>query len=109
MKTLRWGIVGLGRIAHLFTQDLQLLQNHEIVAVASRSSEKAQAFAQKYGVKTSYGSYQALFQDANVDIVYVATPHNSHASLSIAAMKAKKHVLCEKPLAINTTQVMQMV
>ncbi|MFK7905499.1 MAG: Gfo/Idh/MocA family protein, partial [Chitinophagales bacterium] len=109
LQTLQWGIIGLGKIAHSFCQDLQLVDNTAIAAVASRSTAKAEKFAAEYGAAKSYGSYQELFEDPNVDIVYIATPHDSHAEWSIAAMNAKKHVLCEKPLGVNQSQVKAMV
>lgn len=108
-QELRWGILGLGSIAHQFVQDLQLLDNHKVVAVASRTMSKAANFAKKYKVKKHYGLYETLLVDPDVDIIYVATPHNSHAEYSIAAMEEGKHVLCEKPLAVNRKQVAEMV
>ena len=109
MKTLKWGIVGLGNIAHAFVKDLQLLKGHAVTACASRSESRAELFARYYDIPRSYGSYSELFQDAQVDIVYIATPHDSHAALSIAAMQQKKHVLCEKPLAVNAKQVRSII
>ncbi len=106
---LKWGIVGLGRIANQFIQDLQLLPDTSVVAVAARDHDRAKKFAHTYGVARSYGSYSRLFQDPEVDIVYIATPHNSHAVLSIEAMQAGKHVLCEKPLAVNKAEVETMI
>ena len=106
---LRWGIVGLGNIAHQFMEDLRLVEKAQAVAVASRTVKKAAEFAGRYGVKKYYANYHKLFEDPEVDIVYIATPHDSHAGLSIAAMDAGKHVLCEKPLAVNRQQVESMV
>ncbi len=108
-RMIKWGILGLGKIANSFTKDLLLLENGHLQAVASRSAEKAQDFAQKYGAKTAHSTYEALFADSEVDIIYIATPHDSHAEWSIAAMNAGKHVLCEKPLAINKQQVQTMI
>ena len=109
MKNIKWGIVGLGGIAHDFVKDLLLVQDTSIAAVASRTLEKAKNFAQKYGVSKAYGSYTELFQDPEVDIVYIATPHDSHTALSVEAMDAGKHVLCEKPLAVNEIQVKNII
>ncbi len=106
---IRWGIVGLGNIAHKFAQDLQLVDDGELYAVASRSMSKAQEFSDTYDAKAAYGSYEALFNDSNVDIVYIATPHNYHEALSIMALKNKQAVLCEKPIAVNTTGVKNMI
>ena len=101
LNKIKWGIIGCGNIANKFCSDLTLIEDALIVAVASRSSEKAEDFAKMHNAKTAYGSYDELFLDKNVDVVYIATPHVSHAALTIQAMKNGKHVLCEKPLALN--------
>ena len=106
---LRWGIIGLGKIAHKFVKDLLLIDTCELVAVASRSIEKAEEFGRTYGASNSYGTYEALFKDENVDIVYIGTPHNSHMTYALEAMQNGKHVLCEKPLAISRNQVEKLV
>lgn len=106
---LRWGIIGCGKIANHFANDLKLVGGHHLQAVASRSSAKADAFSKEHNASSAYGSYDLLFQDKEVDVVYVATPHNSHMEWAIAAMNHKKHVLCEKPLAVNKSQVTAMV
>lgn len=106
---IRWGIVGLGRIAKLFAEDLRLVKEGELVAVASSSLERAKDFAETFGAQTFYGDYESMFQDENVDIVYVATLHHTHTSVSIAAMNHGKHVLCEKPVAINTAETQDMI
>ncbi len=108
-RKINWGIIGLGKIAQKFVNDLKLLDNIELEAVASRDLTKAEAFAATYDAKKSYGSYEALLQDNFVDIVYIATPHNSHAQIAILALEHKKAVLCEKPFAINKQQVFKMI
>ena len=108
-SSIRWGFVGLGRIAHAFARDLALFEDADLVAVGSRSESNAQSFADEHGAHRAYGSYQAVISDPDVDIVYVATPHRTHADLSIAAMEAGKHVLCEKPVAINMDEAQSMV
>lgn len=108
-KNYNWGIIGCGGIANKFAPDLVLNASASIAAVASRSLEKAHAFADKHGVKKAYGSYQELFNDPTIDIVYIATPHVSHAALSIEALKHGKHVLCEKPLAINAKETEEII
>jgi len=100
-KKIKWGIIGCGKIAHKFANDLALVDNTELTAVASRSLKKASEFSQKYNALKAYGSYDELFSDTDVDIVYIATPHTLHAELSIKAMENNKHVLCEKPLSLN--------
>ncbi|MEM7105783.1 MAG: Gfo/Idh/MocA family oxidoreductase [Bacteroidota bacterium] len=104
-SALKWGIIGLGNIAHQFAKDLQLVEGSKIVSVASRNLSKAFEFGAEYGVVKCYGNYNEILDDPDVDIVYVATPHNSHVTLSVAAMNAGKHVLCEKPLAVNKHEV----
>ena len=108
-KKIKWGIIGLGKIAQKFVNDLLLLDTVELEAVASRDFEKAETFATTYHSKKFYGSYEALFLDKFVDIVYIATPNNSHAQLTILALEHKKAVLCEKPFAINQQQVFKMI
>ena len=106
---INWGIIGAGNIAHTFSKDLNLVKNGKLVAVASRSLEKARNFADEYNAPLAFGSYEELFQCEDVDVIYIATPHMNHADLSIAAMKAGKNVLCEKPAGVNKAQVLEMV
>lgn len=106
---VKWGIVGLGKIAHQFAKELLLVDDAEICAVASRSIEKATDFANQYNCKNAYASYDEIFKDKNIDIVYIATPHDSHAELSIKAMQNNKHVLCEKPLALRYEDAWKMI
>lgn len=108
-KKIRWGIVGLGRIAKLFADDLLLVRDAELVAVASTNMERAKAFAAQYGVSDFYDNYEDLFHNEAVDVVYIATLHHTHASVSIAAMNRQKHVLCEKPIAVNAKDAKDMV
>ena len=108
--SIRWGIIGLGNIAHQFVQDLLLVDDAIVQAVAARNANKAKEFAKTYGKEiTAYGSYQEVFNDPDVDIVYIATPHSSHAALSIQALDSGKAVLCEKPVALNHAQAKAMV
>ena len=108
IQKIKWGIIGLGNIANQFAADLKLLQDAELVAVASRNINKANEFAQQYNSSKAYDSYDALFEDENVDIIYIATPHNSHAELSIKALENGKHVLCEKPIALSYKDAVRM-
>lgn len=109
MRKVYWGIVGLGNIAHSFVKDLMLIKEAKLVSVASRSLENSKRFAEKYQVEHYYSSYDALFKDEKVDIVYVATTNESHAELTIKALEHGKHVLCEKPVALNLEQAKKMV
>ena len=105
METVvRWGVVGLGRIAHKFAEDLALFEDAELVAVGSRSLENAHRFASQHGAREAFDCYEAVWTHPDVDIVYVATPHHQHAELSKAALAHGKHVLCEKPVAINAKE-----
>lgn len=106
---VRWGIVGAGKIAHTFSKDLALVPGGKLIAVGSRSLDKAKEFAQEYEAPYSFGSYDDLFECEAVDVVYIATPHTNHSALAIKAMEAGKHVLCEKPMGINKGEVEQMV
>jgi predicted dehydrogenase len=108
-ETIKWGIVGPGKIAHKFAADLLLVDRAELTAVASRHLERAQAFAQTYGVTEAYGSYEELFSESQVDVVYIATPHTSHAQLSMAALQNGKAVLCEKPMGMNRAEVASVI
>lgn len=109
MNKVKWGIIGLGKIAHQFAQELLLVEEAEIAGVASRDLEKATEFAQMYNCKKAYGSYDAIINDQEIDILYIATPHNSHALWTIKALENNKHVLCEKPIALNYTDALQMI
>lgn len=108
-KTIRWGIAGPGKIARSFADDLKLVSNAKLTAVGSRNYDRASGFAKEYNAPFAYGSYQELFTSQEVDVIYIATPHTSHAELSIAAMEQGKHVLCEKPLATNKQDVERMI
>ena len=108
-KNIRWGIIGLGNIANKFATDLATIENAELVAVASRSQENADEFAKKYNSKKAYNSYLDLAKDAEVDAVYIATPHSFHKEHTILCLKNKKAVLCEKPFAMNLQEVEEMI
>lgn len=104
MNKVRWGIVATGGIARKFAaacvSESRRSGKSVLAGVASRDSAKASAFAAEWGIPASYGSYEGLFSDPGIDAVYIATPHNSHAELSVAALKAGKAVLCEKPVSL---------
>jgi predicted dehydrogenase len=97
--TIRWGILGTGGIARTFTEDLLLLghEGHEVRAVGSRAPETAEAFAGRYDIGRAYGSYAELAADDDIDVVYVATPHNGHHSAARTCLEAGRAVLVEKP------------
>ncbi len=107
--TIRWGIIGPGKIAHNFAKDLKLVSDGGLTAVASRNIEKAELFAKEYNAKHAFGSYEELFNCDEVDVIYIATPHTLHAQWSIMAMDHGKHVLCEKPMGVNLSEVEKMI
>ncbi len=109
MEKIRWGILGLGTIAKAFVTGLRVVTDAEVVAVGSRSLEKAQAFAADYHVPRAHGSYAALVADPDVDVIYIATPHPMHLGDVELCLNAGKAVLCEKPMAVNCKQVERMV
>ncbi|NQX78367.1 Gfo/Idh/MocA family oxidoreductase [Gilvibacter sp.] len=106
---IRFGIIGLGKIAGRFADDLKLHPEATLQAVASRTTKKARSFAAQHDATTSYGSYDALFKDAQVDVVYIATPNHLHYQNCMEALEAGKHVICEKPFALDAAQVRKMI
>ena len=108
MEKVRWGIVSTGRITHQFVRDFNFVPNGEVVAVASRSQESADAFARQYGIPRAYEGYERLLEDGEVDAVYVATPHTMHFQNTVDAITAGKHVLCEKPFTISPGESEQL-
>ena len=106
---LRWGILGTGNIASRFASQVPSSVTGEVVAVGSRSIDSANEFADKYDIANRHGSYQALLDDDTVDAVYIATPHPLHPEWAIKTAEAGKHVLCEKPLAINRAWAAAMI
>ena len=109
MKKINWGIIGLGKIAHKFAQDIPKGKNMRLHAVASRSMEKAQDFANQYGASHYFDSYEALISCPDLDVVYIATPHVLHRDNSLLCLEAGIPVLCEKPFAMNRLEVLDMV
>lgn len=108
-KRLRWGVIStanIGRVAMI--PALQKASNGDLLAVASRSQEKADEFAQRLGIPRAYGSYEALLDDPEIDAIYNPLPNNLHREWCIAAAQAGKHILCEKPLALNAQEVEEM-
>ena len=106
---VRWGVVGPGAIATGFADAMQQTDGGTIVAVASRSTERAAAFGDRFAIPTRYGDYEALAAAPDVDVVYVATPHSRHEPDTLTMLEAGKHVLCEKPFALTARQGVRMV
>lgn len=107
--TLRWGVLAPGSIAHNFADALRRGTRQEIVAVGSRSVDRARAFAEEFGATAAYGSYEELVADPAVDIVYVASPHSEHHRHARLALEAGKPVLVEKAFTRNATEARDLV
>jgi predicted dehydrogenase len=108
-RPVRWGILGTGGIAGAFVTDLQLTGSGVAVAAGSRSRESADRFADKFGIANRHASYSSLVADPDVDVIYVATPHPMHHDNAILALRAGKHVLVEKPFAMNAAEAREIV
>jgi predicted dehydrogenase len=102
--SLRWGVMGTGWIAERFVEALQRHSSQQVVAVGSRTGGVASAFAQRFGIPRAHASYESLVDDGDVDVVYIATPHNAHLPCALLAIQAGRHTLIEKPLALNADQ-----
>jgi predicted dehydrogenase len=109
METVRWGILGTGKIARAFAQALKDTPGAVLAGVASRGIDGARAFADEFGAGAAYGSYQALADAPDVDIIYIGTPHPMHAENALMALNAGKAVLCEKAFTMNRREAEQVV
>lgn len=110
MTKLRWGVLSSARIAR--TKVIPAIQTSftgEVVAIASRDAQSAAAVAKELGIKKAYGSYEALLADPEIDAIYNPLPNHLHVPWSIAAIKAGKHVLCEKPLGLNLADIQPLL
>ena len=108
-RPIRWGILGTGAIAAAFANSLRHVTDTTLFAVGSRGQTSADDFAQTHDVDRAYASYSELVADPDVDVVYVATPHTAHFENTMLCLGAGKHVLCEKPFALNSAQIKKMV
>jgi predicted dehydrogenase/aryl-alcohol dehydrogenase-like predicted oxidoreductase len=106
---LNWGILGTGGIAAAFAKAVPKSKFGRLAAVGSRSQAKADEFGAKFEIPTRHGSYEALLADSQVQAVYICTPHPQHAEWAIKAAEAGKHILCEKPLALNFWDASAMI
>ena len=106
---IRWGIVGPGRIADKVTQDFGLVDGARAVAVASRSLDRAQSFAERHGIERAHGSYAAILSDPDVDVLYLATPHPQHHALAVAALRAGKALLVEKAFTATAAGAAEVI
>ncbi|RAY11739.1 gfo/Idh/MocA family oxidoreductase [Actinomadura craniellae] len=108
-RPIRWGVLGTGQIARIFTEDLLRLPGHEVTAVGSRSPTTAAAFADRYGIATAHGSWADLAADDRIDVVYVATPHSAHRAAALHCLAAGRNVLVEKPFATNAADAADII
>lgn len=108
-KKIKWGIIGLGKIANKFALDLQFSNSSILYGVASREINKAKKFSEKFSSIKYYGSYEALADDSDIDIIYIATPHTFHFENTMMCLRKDKAVLCEKPMGINSNEVELMI
>jgi predicted dehydrogenase len=106
---IRWGVIGPGRIAENLVKDFAVVDGARVVAVGSRSIDRAQAFAGRHGIDRAYGSYAEILADPDVDVLYVATPHPQHHAIALAAIRAGKALLVEKSLTATAAGAAEVV
>jgi len=109
VNKVNWGILGPGKMARVFSKELQAVNGARLLAVGSTSEERARGFSQEFAVPRTYGNYQAFLNDKEIDIVYISTVHTKHHKCVLEALSAGKAVLCEKPLGMNYSEVRQVV
>ena len=108
MKKIRFGIVGTGTIAHRFAEAIKNVPGARLVAVASRTKETAEKFGDEFGIPVRFDSYEKMAQSDVIDAAYIAVPHSGHITCSCLMMNNKKHVICEKPMAVNLREAQEM-
>jgi predicted dehydrogenase len=106
---INWGIIGLGKIAHKFAQDLKYVPNARLHAVASTDNKRSREFALQFKVPYHFNSYEALLNCPHLDVVYIATPHTSHFTNTMMCLRKRIPVLCEKPFGMNAKEVKTMI
>jgi D-xylose 1-dehydrogenase (NADP+, D-xylono-1,5-lactone-forming) len=106
---LRWGLLGTGRINRAVIPPIRSSKRSQLLAVASRTQERAISYAGEWGIPHRHPSYEALLQDLEIDVIYISLPNNLHAEWSIRAMKSGKNVLCEKPLTTSAVDVDELI
>ena len=108
-KKIKWGIAGLGNIARKFAGDLKRIPEAELVGVASTNRNRALAFQKEFNGQKAYDNYEDLFLDPHIQVIYIASLNQNHKDMTMAALKAGKGVLCEKPLGLNTEEIRSMI
>jgi predicted dehydrogenase len=109
MKSIRWGILGCGKIARKFASDIKFVKNAELVALGAREQSTVDAFAKDFPVKYKHNSYQSLVENPEVDAIYIATPHAFHHEHTLLCLNHNKAVLCEKAFAMNYREAKEMI
>jgi predicted dehydrogenase len=109
MQRFNWGVIGPGKIANTFAKAIASSKKGKILAVASRSAERAADFANTYQIEKTYSNYEGMLDDPEIDIIYIATPHNFHYQQAKMCLEAGKHVLVEKPCTVNAPQMQKLV
>jgi len=108
-KKYNWAILAPGRMAAKFTDGLKVLENAKLYAVGSRDAGRAGKFAHEHGFRKSYGTYEELAADPEVDVIYIASPHSHHHDQTLLCLKYKKAVICEKAFALNSREAGEMI
>ena len=108
VNKVRFGIVGTGTIAHRFAEAIKNVPEAELVAVASRTSENAEKFGDEFNIPVRFAGYEKMAQSDLIDAAYIAVPHSGHIGCSCLMMRGGKHVICEKPMAVNTREAEEM-
>jgi predicted dehydrogenase len=106
---VRWGILGCGKIANKFASDLKLVDDAELVAIASRDKIKSKEFGDRFKPRHTHNSYEDLVKNMEIDAIYIATPHGLHYEHTLLCLRHKKAVLCEKAIALNSRQLKEMI
>jgi predicted dehydrogenase len=109
MKSVRWGLLSTARINRSLIPAIRASKQGELTAVASRDLEKSRSYAREWNIPEAFGSYEDMLNSNKIDVVYISLPNHLHAEWSVKALRAGKHVLCEKPFAITTEEVDQMI
>src|SRR4051812_40602438 len=105
MQRLRWGLLSTARINRLIIPAIRASARSDVTTVASRDQAKASAYAREWQIPRALGSYDALLDDPDIDVIYIGLPNSLHAEWTVRALEAGKHVLCEKPLALSVAEV----
>jgi len=108
-KPLQWGFLSTANINEALIAPLRVSERNRLAAVASRSQDRADGYAKKWNIPKTYGTYESLLADPEVDVIYNPLPNHMHAEWTIKALEAGKHVLCEKPFALTVADVDSMI